>query len=112
MGALPPFWEHGTPPPKWEQGRDTLSVPLLNRGRVDVVKQLRTARHKALMRVLAEARQAAGMTQRDLAAKLGRAHSFVGKYESGERQLSVLEFVAVADALKVAAPELLRRVID
>lgn len=74
-------------------------------------KQLRTARHSALMRELIAAREEAGVTQRELARRLGRAHSFVGKIESGERQLNVLEFCDYVSALNDEPVELLKRVL-
>jgi transcriptional regulator with XRE-family HTH domain len=73
---------------------------------------LRSGRHKALMATLAAARTEAGLTQRELARRLGRAHSFVGKIESGERQLNVLEFIEVAGALGVEPWTLLRRAVE
>jgi len=75
-------------------------------------KQLRNARHKALMAALVAARNKADITQRELARRLGRAHSFVGKIESGERQLNVLEFCELADALGVDPRELFGKVVD
>ena len=76
-----------------------------------MTKQLRTARHRALMAVLAEERERAGLTQRELAARLKRAHSFVGKIESGERQLNVLEFCEYADALGATASDLIKKIV-
>jgi transcriptional regulator with XRE-family HTH domain len=73
-------------------------------------KQLRNVRHKALMAAIVAARKKSGLTQRDLADRLGRAHSFIGKIESGERQLNVLEFCELADALGVNAKELIAKV--
>ena len=66
-------------------------------------KQLRSTRHKALIAALTQAREAAGLTQRELARRLDRAHSFVGKIESGERRLNVLEFCDYADAVIILA---------
>ena len=60
------------------------------------------------MAALIAARERAGLSQRELAKRLDRAHSFVGKIESGERQLNVLEFCEYADVLGVDAAELLR----
>ncbi len=74
-------------------------------------KQLRNMRHKALMAVIVAARKKAGLTQRDLAVRLGRAHSFVGKIECGERQLNVLEFCELADALGIGPKELFARLL-
>ena len=46
-----------------------------------------------------EARQTAGLTQRELAAKIRRPNSFVWKIEAGERRVDVLEFIEIARAL-------------
>jgi transcriptional regulator with XRE-family HTH domain len=43
--------------------------------------------------------QAAGLTQRTLAARLKKPQSFVAKYEGGERRLDVVEFIRIARAL-------------
>lgn len=42
------------------------------------------------------------MTQEQVAKKLKRPQSFVSKYESGERQLDVVEFVDVCNAIGVS----------
>lgn len=76
-----------------------------------IKKQPKSPKYRALIRELTAAREAAGLTQRELAQRLGRAHSFVGKLESGARQLNVLEFCEYAEALRVDPVELLRRVI-
>ena len=47
-------------------------------------------REKFLL-LLKEIRQKHGITQVELAEKLGVPQSFVSKYESGERQLDILE---------------------
>lgn len=41
-----------------------------------------------------EARRAAGLTQEELAAKLGKPQSFVSKIEAGDRRLDVVEYVS------------------
>ncbi len=52
-------------------------------------------------RLLTDARRAAGLTQVELAKKLGRPQSFVSKFERGERRLDVIEFLEVTRVLKV-----------
>ena len=74
-------------------------------------KQLRTSWHKALVAALVAARENAGLSQRELAKRLDRAHSFVGKIESGERQLNVLEFCEYANLLGADPADLLRSVM-
>jgi transcriptional regulator with XRE-family HTH domain len=49
----------------------------------------------------------AQLTQVQVAERLGRPQSFVSKYESGERQLDVVEFVEVCEALDAAPAEML-----
>jgi transcriptional regulator with XRE-family HTH domain len=65
------------------------------------LKHLRSPRHRALITAIVEARKAAGLTQRQLAIKLGRSNSFVWKIEAGERRVDILEFVEIAAVLKV-----------
>ena len=66
-----------------------------------VNKSLFTERHERLCKLLIEARQKSGLSQIEVSKKLGRPQSFVSKYENGERRLDVLEFLDVADALKI-----------
>jgi len=75
------------------------------------MKHLRSARHRRLVSVIKEAREAAGLSQRALAEKLKRSGSFVWKLESHEHRVDVLEFIDIAKAVGVEAGELLRRVI-
>ncbi|HWY95029.1 MAG TPA: helix-turn-helix transcriptional regulator [Steroidobacteraceae bacterium] len=55
-------------------------------------------------------REAAGLTQRQLTAKLRRSNSFVWKLEAGERQLNVLEFIEIARVLGVKASTLMEEI--
>ena len=66
--------------------------------------------YKAAVRVLVEARSAAGLTQRDLAARIGRPYTVIANIERGERQIDVVEFVAIARALGIGEAELMARV--
>jgi transcriptional regulator with XRE-family HTH domain len=68
------------------------------------LKSLRSPPHIELLRRLVAARQKAGLTQEQLAAKLQRNQSFVAKYETGERRLEVIEFVQICRVIG-AAPE-------
>jgi transcriptional regulator with XRE-family HTH domain len=49
--------------------------------------------------MLVELREAAGVTQVELAKRLRRPQSYVSKYERGERRLDVLELIEVCRAL-------------
>jgi len=47
---------------------------------------------------VAETREAAGLTQVQLAARLSRPQSFVSKIESGERRIDVVELLEIVEA--------------
>ena len=63
-----------------------------------------------LRQLLVEARERAGLTQSEVAAKLHRAQSFVSKYELGERRLDVIDFIHVCACLDVDPGDVIRQV--
>ena len=73
-------------------------------------KSIHTKRQEKLRAVLKAARKSAGLTQDQLTARLGAYNTFVSKYERGERQLDVVEFIAVAEALGIDAASTIQRV--
>jgi transcriptional regulator with XRE-family HTH domain len=62
-------------------------------------KTLRSKRHRALIDFLVARRDALGMSQAQLAHRLGEYQSFVARLESGQRRVDVVEFLALADIL-------------
>ena len=62
-------------------------------------KTLGSARHRALVDLLIAKREAAGMTQAELAEKLGEYQSFIARLESGQRRIDVVEFLEFASIL-------------
>lgn len=56
-------------------------------------------------------RRERGLSQRDLAARLGKPRSFVSKFETKERRLDVLEFIAIARALDMPPEQLFGSVL-
>ena len=62
-------------------------------------KSIHSPEYERVLAVLVDMRKKTGMTQRDLAKKLGREHSFVWRIETGERRLDVIEFHWVCQAL-------------
>ncbi len=76
------------------------------------MKALRSREHRMLCAVLVEARMQAGLTQRALAERLKRPHSYVAKIEGGERRIDVLEFAELARALRIDPLKLLGEVLS
>jgi transcriptional regulator with XRE-family HTH domain len=64
------------------------------------LKSLRSADHVNLITLLVAAREKAGLTQQQLADRLGKPQSFVAKYEGGERRIDLIEFLAISRALE------------
>ena len=75
-------------------------------------KTLRSRGHQTLVQILVQAREKAGMTQRDLAARIKRPHSFVGRMEGGERRVDVIEFIEIAKVLGADPRELFGRLVE
>jgi transcriptional regulator with XRE-family HTH domain len=69
------------------------------------------ARQRAIVAAIAEAREAAGLSQRQLAAKLDEPSNWIQRIESLERRVDVAEFIAIAKAVNADPVELLRRAL-
>jgi transcriptional regulator with XRE-family HTH domain len=67
--------------------------------RGSVGKTLGSDRHIALIALLIEKREKAGLTQAELAEKLGEYQSFIARLESGQRRVDVVEFIELAEIL-------------
>lgn len=81
----------------------------LGLGGTGMEKTIHSAGHRSLVALLIHARRSAGLTQVELAEKLGRNQSFVSIYETGQRRIDVVEFATICDALGVKAWVLMRR---
>lgn len=76
-----------------------------------VSRGLQSPPYKKLRRLLADARAEAGLTQTQVAERVRRPQSYVSKYENGERQLDVIEFIAVCDAMNVSPCSIVEQLI-
>ncbi|WP_164212637.1 helix-turn-helix domain-containing protein [Stenotrophomonas maltophilia] len=63
--------------------------------------------YQLLLAVLKAARKRVGVTQIELAERLGNTQTFVSKCERGERRIDAVELVEFAEAMGVAPQELL-----
>jgi transcriptional regulator with XRE-family HTH domain len=55
--------------------------------------------HHHLVQVLKAARQDAGLTQAELATRIGKDQTFVSIVERGQRRVDVIEFISLAKAM-------------
>lgn len=64
-----------------------------------------------MMAALIEIREKAGVSQRELARRLDRAHSYVGRIETGDRRLDLPEFIEWCELLDADPVEVLQRIV-
>ena len=74
-------------------------------------KTIFTGAHAVLVETLVEARKRAGLTQADLAQRIGRDQSFISLIERSQRRIDTLEFYALAKALGVDPVSLFAEVV-
>lgn len=63
--------------------------------------------YRAAIEAISAVREKLGISQRELARRLGMHPSFVNKIEQLERRLDILEFIAIAEAMEIDATSLL-----
>ena len=68
------------------------------------------ARYEELRRQMIEAREEAGVSQEQLAERLGRPQSYVSKTELGKRRLDVIEYLTFARAVGYDPYDLLKEI--
>ena len=68
--------------------------------------------YQLLLSVLKTARKSMGVSQVELAKRLGNTQTFVSKCERGERRLDAVELIDFAEALGVHPQKLLAEYLD
>lgn len=74
------------------------------------LKSIYERSYRTLLSVLVQARKDAGLTQQQLADKLGRPQSFVSKTENGERRIDVVEFLELCRLVGADPHTVLKRI--
>ena len=64
-----------------------------------------------LAKAVVELRKKAGMNQRELAAALDREHSYIGRIETGQRRIDLIEWVQILRVLNVDPEQEISRMI-
>ncbi|MGL5448052.1 MAG: helix-turn-helix domain-containing protein [Rhabdaerophilum sp.] len=75
-----------------------------------MAKTLGTEQHKALIAMLIAKREAARLTQTQLAEALGEYQSFVARLESGQRRVDVIELIQLAKVLSFDASQMVKAI--
>jgi transcriptional regulator with XRE-family HTH domain len=72
-------------------------------------KTIHSAEYAIFLKVLRGARRKSGLTQIDLAEKIGESQSFISKCERGERRIDIIELRAFCEAFGVSLREFVSR---
>ena len=72
-------------------------------------KSIYTREYTLLLEALRSTREAAGLTQLEVASKLAVTQTFVSKCERGERRLDIIELRAWCDALGISISDFISR---
>ena len=72
-------------------------------------KSIYTGEYSTVIRLLRQARDDAGLTQVDLAKRLGQTQSFVSKFERGDRRLDIIQLRTILSHLGVTLAEFVQR---
>ena len=67
-----------------------------------------TSKEPRIVEAVQAAREGAKLSRRELSLRLKKSGNFIQKVESGDRELRVSEFVAIARAIDVDPCDLLR----
>jgi transcriptional regulator with XRE-family HTH domain len=72
-------------------------------------KTLFSKNYEFFLQELRKAREKAGLTQTQLAERLGQTQSFVSKCERGERRLDIVEVRAFCKAIGISFPRFIEK---
>ena len=70
-------------------------------------KTIFQTKYRAMVRQMVEIRKSRGLTQRDLADKLKVPHCYIGRAETFERRLDIIEMVKWLKALNLTNDEII-----
>ena len=76
-----------------------------------LAKGFHDERYRELIGKLVAERKRLGLSQRELADKIGQHQQFVSRYELGERRLDIIEFIDVVVALALKPSHLVADII-
>jgi transcriptional regulator with XRE-family HTH domain len=65
--------------------------------------------YELMRRLLVEAREGAGLSQQEVAARMGKHQTFVSKVEQGQRRLDLIEFLQMAEVLGIDPHGVIRK---
>jgi len=75
-------------------------------------KSVFTGAHRFLVEALREARKKAGLTQSQIAERIGKDQSYISLIEGGQRRVDTLEFIALCRAMDADPVKVFRKLVE
>ena len=72
------------------------------------MKTIYAKEYRIILKKLKKARNKSGLTQVEIAKKLGKPQSFISKIENGERRLDIIELKKIVTLYKLDVNDLLK----
>jgi transcriptional regulator with XRE-family HTH domain len=76
---------------------------------VKIKKTIHAREYHKVISLLRECREAKGLTQKNLADKIGSDQTFISKIEIGERRIDIIELRQICIAMKMTLPEFIEK---
>ena len=77
-----------------------------------MARTLSSARQTRLAELIIGYREAAGLTQADVAKALGRHQPFISNIEAGQRRIDIVELIDLADAIGFDPHKLIEELVS
>jgi transcriptional regulator with XRE-family HTH domain len=74
-------------------------------------KSLFTKRYKMFREEMVKAREAAGLSQEELAKRMGWDQTYVSKIERGVRRVDVIELIGICEAIGIDAAAFMKALL-
>jgi transcriptional regulator with XRE-family HTH domain len=74
------------------------------------MKSTYTEAYQLLLSSIEKARKKSGLTQADVANKLGKHQSYIAKIENGERRIDLIEFLEIANLISLNPHDVIQNI--
>lgn len=75
-------------------------------------KSIHSSEHELLRQIFIRQRKTLGLSQRELAERMGIIYSAIGKIETGDRRLDVIEFIQYCQVLEISPHDVIDEVLQ
>ncbi|MHC4757997.1 MAG: helix-turn-helix domain-containing protein [Planctomycetota bacterium] len=86
-----------------------LYIPRFNKELIIMMKSVFTKDYSSFLKLLREERKKRGVTQEEMAKKLGVTQAFISKCERGERRIDIVELSRFCEGIGISFLEFIKR---